>query len=73
MFQEYDDIVLVKDLMKMLKIGKNKAYRLLQSGQIKARKDQTGYWIIQKMAVIEYTKTEEVSLSHTKSPGIMPL
>lgn len=56
MFNQYDDIILVQDLAKMLKIGKNKAYNLLQSGQIKAKKDRTGYWVIQKTAVIEYTK-----------------
>ena len=56
MFNQYDDIVLVQDLAKMLKIGENKAYNLLQSGQIKAKKDRTGHWVIQKTAVIEYTK-----------------
>lgn len=59
MFNQYDDIILVRDLTKMLKIGKNKAYRLLQSGQIRAKKDRTGHWIVQKAAVIEYTNTDK--------------
>lgn len=59
MFNQYDDIILVQDLTKMLKIGKNKAYSLLQSGQIRAKKDRTGHWIIQKAAVIEYTNTDK--------------
>lgn len=59
MFNQYDDIILVHDLTKMLKIGKNKAYRLLKSGQIKAKKDWTGHWIIQKAAVIEYTNVNK--------------
>lgn len=58
MFNQYDDIILVQDLTKMLKIGKNKAYSLLQSGQIRAKKDRTGHWIIQKAAVIEYTDAD---------------
>lgn len=59
MFNQYDDIILVQDLTKMLKIGKNKAYNLLQSGQIRAKKDRTGHWIIQKAAVIEYTNADK--------------
>lgn len=59
MFNQYDDIILVQDLTKMLKIGKNKAYNLLQSGQIRAKKDRTGHWIVQKAAVIEYTNADK--------------
>lgn len=59
MFNQYDDIILVQDLTKMLKIGKNKAYSLLQSGQIRAKKDRTGHWIIQKAAVIKYTNADK--------------
>ena len=36
MFAEYGDIVSMVDLMKMLKIGKNKAYELVSSGQIES-------------------------------------
>ena len=33
MFENYDDVVHVEDLMEMLDIGRNKAYELLQSGK----------------------------------------
>lgn len=36
MFENYDDVVNVQELCEMLKIGKNNAYKLLNSGQIKA-------------------------------------
>lgn len=36
MFAEYRDIVSVEELMTMLKVGKNKAYELVNSGQIES-------------------------------------
>jgi len=36
MFKDYDDIITVEELCEILKIGKNGAYDLLNSGQIKA-------------------------------------
>lgn len=41
MFEEYNDIVTVKELCQMLKIGRNTAYKLVHSGQFK-------YILIQK-------------------------
>lgn len=38
MFKEYKDVVGVLDLCKMLSIGKNTAYKLLNSGEIKSVK-----------------------------------
>lgn len=38
MFHDYDDILTVEELMEVLKIGKNTAYRLLNTGQIKSIK-----------------------------------
>lgn len=39
MFQDtYQDMISIDDLCEMLAIGKNTAYRLLKSGQIKAFK-----------------------------------
>lgn len=35
-FKEYPDIVSIKDLMSMLKIGRNTAYYLIHSGAIKS-------------------------------------
>ncbi|EJQ91282.1 helix-turn-helix domain-containing protein [Bacillus toyonensis] len=45
MFQHYDDVVTIEDLMEMLDIGRNKAYALLQSGQIKSFKVGKSYRI----------------------------
>ncbi len=53
MFNEYSDIVTVDELCEMLRIGRNKAYDLLRSGEIRAfRCGRT--WIISKEAVIEF-------------------
>lgn len=35
MFDNYQDIITVDDLCEMLSIGKNSAYTLLASGQVK--------------------------------------
>ncbi|SDZ00230.1 helix-turn-helix domain-containing protein [Bacillus sp. 166amftsu] len=45
MFDAYDDVVHIEDLMEMLDIGRNKAYELLQSGQIKSFKVGKSYRI----------------------------
>lgn len=38
MFENYPDIVSVKQMQEMLQIGKNTAYNLINSGQIKVVK-----------------------------------
>ena len=38
MFEEYDDILNIEDLMDILDIGKNTAYKLINSGQIPSLK-----------------------------------
>lgn len=65
MFEHYSDIVTVEDLCEMLDIGKNSAYQLLSSGQLKAFRHKR-VWKIPKYAVVEYIinhssmiKTEE--------------
>jgi len=35
LFQEYPDVLTVAELQKALRVGKNKAYALLNSGEIK--------------------------------------
>jgi len=53
MFEEYDELVTVPEMCAMLKIGRNKAYNLLKSGEIKVfRMGHT--WKISKKAVIQY-------------------
>ena len=53
MFNEYSDLVTVEDLCEMLYIGKNAAYKLLSSGQLKAFR-YNRVWKIPKQSVIEY-------------------
>ena len=53
MFQKYPDCVDVLQLKKMLGIGKNSAYRLLESGAITHRRIGKKY-LIPKICIIEY-------------------
>jgi len=53
MFNEYEDLVSVENLCSMLFIGKNGAYKLLSSGQLKAFR-YNRIWKIPKQSVIEY-------------------
>lgn len=58
MFNEYSDVITVDELCEMLRIGRNKAYKLLCSGEIKAfRCGRT--WVISKEAVSEFVKKYE--------------
>lgn len=56
MFNDYPDILSVNDLCEILCIGKNIAYMLLTSKQIKATR-LNHVWKIPKIAVIEYVAT----------------
>jgi hypothetical protein len=38
LFEDYKDVVNINELMKMLHIGKNKAYTLVNTGEIKSFK-----------------------------------
>ena len=38
MFENYKDVLNIKELSQMLNIGKNKAYELINSGEIKSFK-----------------------------------
>lgn len=53
MFNEYSDLIGVEELCEMLSIGKNAAYKLLSSGQLKAFRHNR-VWKIPKQSVIEY-------------------
>lgn len=55
MFEKYDEIVSLEELKAMLHIGKNSAYKLLSTNQIKAtRMNGTGKYIIPKESIINY-------------------
>lgn len=53
MFESYDDIVTIDDLMEMLDIGKNYAYTILRSGELKSFKIGKVYKI-PKICVQQY-------------------
>ena len=53
MFSNYPDIVTVPQVMKMLGIGRNAVYKLLQANEIRHRRIGRRY-IIPKQAVIEF-------------------
>lgn len=61
MFNEYSDVVTVEELCEMLSIGKNAAYALLASGQLKAFR-YNRVWKIPKQSVVEYI-TEQSNLT----------
>lgn len=53
LFREYDDVVTVDDVMKMLHIGRNNVYKLLKNNSIKNIKVGKRF-IIPKRSVIEF-------------------
>lgn len=53
MLEGWDDFLTVEELCEVLKIGRNAAYPLLNSGELKALRN--GHvWRVPKQAVIEY-------------------
>lgn len=57
MFKKYDDVITVRELCEMLKIGKNTAYDLIHSGQIKSVYVKRQIRIA-KASVIQFLKHE---------------
>lgn len=57
MYEQYNDIVMVEELCEMLSIGKNAAYQLLSSGQVKAFR-YNRVWKIPKQGVINYVLSQ---------------
>jgi len=57
MFEQYNDLVTTEELCEMLSLGKNAAYKLLSSGQLKAFR-YNRVWKIPKQSVIEYITTQ---------------
>lgn len=53
MFEQYNDLVTVDELCEMLFIGKNSAYNLLASGEIKCFR-YNRIWKIPRISVEEY-------------------
>lgn len=53
--RKYDDVLTVKELMDFLAIGKNTAYELLKTGEIKSFKIGRNYKVY-KESVYEYMR-----------------
>ena len=65
MFNQHDDILTIKELCSLLKIGKNTAYDLIHSGELKC------VWVkhqirIPKAYLIEFLEKEQ----HVHSVGV---
>ena len=58
-FADYPDVVTIEQVREMLNIGRNLAYRLIKSGEIRARKVGRSYRIF-KASVIEYMCRQSV-------------
>ena len=57
MFCEYPDVVGIREVQKMLKIGRNKVYELLRKNEIKSIRIGNKY-IIPKQSVIEFVENK---------------
>ncbi len=56
MFSAYPDVVTVDHLMEMLHVGRNTAYKLINTGKIKTERIGRRY-IIPKKCVISYIES----------------
>ena len=61
MLNQSDDFLPVEEVCELLKIGHNAAYRMLNTGELKAIRNGR-VWRIPKQAIIEFTK-EKANLS----------
>lgn len=57
MLEHQDDFLTVDELCELLKIGHNAAYRLLNSGELKAFRNGR-VWRIPKQGIIEYARQQ---------------
>ncbi len=53
MLNDYPDVLTVKDVMVILRMGKNTVYRLLKNGDIRCRQIGNKY-LIPKRCVMDY-------------------
>lgn len=57
MFEGYDDLMSIPDVMEALHIGKNRVYEMLNNGEIKAFR-MGKPWKIPKESVIQYVLSQ---------------
>jgi excisionase family DNA binding protein len=53
MFEEYQDLLTLEDLCDALSIGKNQAYQIVASGELRCMRTGRA-WKIPKVALIDY-------------------
>ncbi|MCD7733426.1 MAG: helix-turn-helix domain-containing protein [Oscillospiraceae bacterium] len=56
LLKNYGDVMIVEEVCEVLKLGKNKVYELLQSGDIASRKVGRKY-LIPKKSVIDFLES----------------
>ena len=57
MFEEFNDVVTVNEMCMMLRIGRNAAYELLQTGEIKNIRVGKKY-IIPKQSIVNFVNSK---------------
>ena len=67
MFAGYPDIVSTEDLMRMLGVGRNTAYTLLQEGSICSFRIGKCYKII-KQSIIDFAQSKHLDMYGTSEP-----
>ena len=60
MFNEYEDIMTIADVMEALHIGKNRVYELLANGELNGFR-MGRPWKIPKESVIDYVRNQTTS------------
>ena len=56
MFEEYEDILPVPEVMEALHIGKNRVYELLSTGELQGFRIGKKIWKIPRESVINYVR-----------------
>ena len=67
MLEEYQDVLTVDDLCTILRVGRNSAYKMLQTSKIPSRRLR-GKYIIPKAGVIDYLLNHEEKKTCSLSP-----
>lgn len=57
MFESYDDILSIREVSEILKIGSTQAYHLVRTGMLKAYKEGKD-WKIPKESLVVYIKEQ---------------
>lgn len=67
LLNQENDILTVDELCDVLRIGKNAAYKLINSGKLKCYRNNR-VWKIPKESIIEYIDFERKNYNKNESP-----